>query len=154
MRSILFYVFLFISSASFSQNGYTLEFESTILLSLDTIGNIPANTTKTKSFTVPAGMVLKINSGIIGSVYVNTGLYQNSWLMVGDLRISTPAKNNEQTGQFNTASLTIGGGRDGMGPIWANEGTEVKINALSNSNGNAFFTTCWIGGVLFRKIAN
>ena len=122
MKSILIFALMLISLQSFSQNGYTLEFESTILLSLDTL-QIPANgTVRTKQFTVPAGMVLKINSGILTNNYAdNSSSYvQRSTLKVGDALISPDQICCLGENFLNSNTLVINEGGEAMSPIWAN----------------------------------
>jgi hypothetical protein len=157
----LFTLLLIVSSFSgFSQNGYTLEFETTILLSHDTTATIPINTTRIKQYTVPTGMVLKINSGIITD-YVSQTLsagifFQNSELVIGNQVIKAPFALTTSLAQ--SVSTVIGGGINGVQPIWANEGTLLQLKYINNATGTitsiSAIKGCWISGVLFRKIPN
>jgi hypothetical protein len=153
----LFILLLIVSSFSgFSQNGYTLEFETTILLSHDTTAMIPQSTIKIKQYTVPAGMVLKINSGML-SDYIATHLtLQTSELIVGNQIIKSPFLGSAAQG-IQQVSTIIGGGLEGVQPIWANEGTLVQLKFAGGASGNFILPSirgCWIGGILFRKIPN
>ena len=159
MKSILFYILLFTSTVSFSQNGYTLEFESTVLFSLDTLGIPPNNTVRTKQYTVPAGMVLKINSGILSNHFAdNSSSYvQRSSLKVGDAFIYPEQICCNGDNFQNSQTLVINEGGEAMSPIWANEGTLIilKYERIANVTGAVLgISGCWFGGVLFRKIPN
>lgn len=159
MKSILFYILLFTSTVSFSQNGYTLEFESTVLFSLDSIAIPPIGTVRTKQYTVPAGMVLKINSGILTTNFsLNSPNYiQYSSLKVGDALITPDQICCQGENFLNSHAIVIGEGGESMSPIWANEGTliELRYGRGNGYSGNIFgIAGCWFGGVLFRKIPN
>jgi hypothetical protein len=159
MKKILIFTLMLISLRSFSQNGYTLEFESTILLSIDST-LMPANgTIRTRQFTVPAGMVLKINSGILTNNYVdnNSTYAQRSTLKVGDAVISPDQICCEGENFRNSNTLIINEGGESMSPIWANEGTVITLTyeRMATFTSNILgIAGCWFGGVLFRKIPN
>ena len=150
---MVFFSVLFFSNKSFSQaNGYSLEFESTIILTLDTVPMPPNNTTRTKTFTVPTGMVLKINSGHLLNICVATNpitYQQKSTLTINNKTISPMT--TTQSGDWFRINFTTDNA------IWANEGETVTLKFENTSytssvvNGISY---CWIGGVLFRKIPN
>jgi hypothetical protein len=154
MKNLIIILLLISSFTGFSQNGYTLEFETTLLLSHDTTATIPTSTTKIKQYTVPAGMVLKINAGVISDFNSSVILYVSE-LLVGNQVIKAPyGFTSTGAQQFSTV---IGGGTNGVQPIWANEGTLVQLKWISTSSASGIFTAirgCWVSGVLFRKIPN
>lgn len=144
---------LVFSFSSFSQNGYTLEFENTILLSHDTTASIPAGIVKIKQYTVPSGMVLKINGGILNDYLSSNSFLQLSELIIGN-QVIKPLFALSSAGPQNV-SIAFGGGLNGLQPIWANEGTVVQLKYINNTiNSIPWIRGCWISGILFRKIPN
>lgn len=161
MKNLIILLLIVSSYSGFSQNGYSLEFETTILMSHDStvLGppyTIPQGTIKIKQYTVPAGMVLKINSGIISDYIATNAALQSSELIVGNQVIKPPFLGSAAQG-FQQVSTIIGGGVDGVQPIWANEGTLVQLKFTAGNSVNFYLPwirSCWIGGVVFRKIPN
>jgi hypothetical protein len=149
----LLILLLLLNKNSYSQtNGYSLEFESTILLSLDTVPIPPINTVRIKQFTVPAGTVLKINSGFLRNICVVTNpitYQQKATLSIGNKNISPITSSG--AGDWFLISFTT------ENAIWANAGETVTLKFENTSYSPSTLNSisfCWVGGVLFRKIAN
>lgn len=152
-KLLLLFTLLFVfSKADCQTNGYSLEFDSTLILSLDTVPIPSAPAVRTKQFTVPTGMVLKINSGYLRNYYCNFPNYcQKTTLTIGSsiispTHLSAAGFQDDYLMSFNTSNA-----------IWVNAGQTVVLKFESNtsipSSWNAI-SHCWIGGVLFRKIPN
>lgn len=125
---------------SFAQNGYTLEFEDVMTLSVETIigQQISPNAVGSKSYTVPAGMVLKITAGC----FSHTGTTNS---VVTNLQIGSEVIN------YNNAS----GANLTWQPLWANAGSVLTLSYKNTNTTTGRECTCgYITGTLFRKIAN
>jgi hypothetical protein len=157
MKVILFVLTTFHIQKLFGQNGYSLEFEDVVTLSVDSL-IYPTNGVYTKSYIVPAGTVLKINSGHLSSAAVGTATPK---IYTGFLKI-----NNNLIIGADTALLNLGtsGYRFLMlritpeKAIWAPSnatvilGVEINQPLPYSTNGPLFSN--WISGVLFRKVSN
>ena len=125
---------------SFAQNGYTLEFEDVMTLSVETIigQQISPNDVGSKSYTVPAGMVLKITAGCIYNPGANNNIVTN--LQIGSEIIN-----------YNMGS----GANMSWQPMWANAGSVLTLSYKNTNTTTGKDCTCgYITGTLFRKIAN
>jgi hypothetical protein len=143
MKNLLFTLVMFLAATSFSnaQNGYSLEFEDVVTLSVETTA-IPGANTGSKTYTVPANTVLKISSGCIS--------YYNSTNFV------TLAVGNETITNINTDALTSSNNVIWQ-PIWAKEGIVITLTYSIDSTTlpNVKSVNCGhISGTLFRKVAN
>jgi hypothetical protein len=128
------------TSFSFAQNGYTLEFEDVMTLSVETIigQQISPNAVGSKSYTVPAGMVLKITAGC----FSHTGTTNS---VVTNLQIGSEVIN------YNNAS----GANLSWQPLWANAGSVLTLSYKNTNTTTGRECICgYITGTLFRKIAN
>ncbi len=169
MQTTKIIIVLFIAIISFqfaqSQNGYSLEFEDVVTLSVDSLGSPSSGTTITKSFTVPSGTVLKISSGHISSYNFspqNSGIYPPFKIVTGYLKIN----NNTIIGADSSMASTRFFNREANGsifrirpdePIWAPSNSIVTIGVLiSNADyiGTLPLFSNWISGVIFRKVPN
>lgn len=142
MKKLIFLSLILLSSnlLSKAQNGYSLEFEDVMTLSVESVigQTYAAGATGSKTYTVPANMVLKITGGCIYNAASGAASY--STLSVGSEVISF----NRQ----NAGSLT-------WVPIWASSGTVITLTYKNNSTTTAYGLECgYITGVLFRKVAN
>lgn len=137
MKNLLFTLVIFLAATSFSnaQNGYSLEFEDVVTLSIE---SLPSGTTGSKTYTVPANTVLKISSGCLtySATYIVT-------LTVGSEIITNVSTKT----QIPTTAPIVA-----WQPIWAKEGTLVTLTYNAPSGVN--ITCGYISGTLFRKVAN
>ena len=128
------------TSFSFAQNGYTLEFEEVMNLSVESvIGQTYAvNATGSKTYTVPAGMVLKITAGCLYNPGGNNAVLTN-------LQIGSEVVNRNSAFAAST----------NWQPLWANAGTVLTLSYKNVHTTTAIDCSCgFITGTLFRKIAN
>ncbi len=149
---------LFCKGKAFSQNGYRLEFEDVITLSVDTL-KAPAIGIYTKSYTVPTGTVLKINSGRL-SLYceqanakVYTGFLKiNENLIVGADSATTAFTSSSGTGSLHAFILRL----TPETPIWApaNSTVVLGVEVVNTKFSTLALHSNWISGVLFRKVPN
>jgi len=156
-------VIIFLYNHTFSQtNGYTLEFEDVVTLSVDALTSPSAGTTITKTYTVPAGMVLKINSGRIsmwksGNSSTNTNIGAVGYIQVDNNLIV--GADTSMNGLFGTsASGTIAGSIFRIKPdqpIWVPSNSTVTLGVTVYQTLNLFtLFSNWFSGVLFRKVPN
>jgi hypothetical protein len=123
-------IMFFVTSISSAQNGYTLEFEDVVTLSVESDTIIPAGTV-TKTYTVPANCVLKISSGCL---FWSSSLNAN-------LKVGSEIFSFRQTNANNVWQ-----------PIWAKAGTTITLTSYLST---ATVLHCgFISGTLFRKVAN
>lgn len=157
---ILFLMTLFSKTEIFAQNGYRLEFEDVVTLSVDSINAFSTPNTRTKSYTVPLGTVLKITSGHLSM----GGLSSNTRFTIGYLKISDQtivgsdsvvsflATYTPNTYWRTTYKITP------ESPIWAPSGAVVILGVQQDNSATNPNATCgcsnWISGVLFRKVPN
>lgn len=135
MKNTLFTLLTIFATSSFSiaQNGYSLEFEDVVTLSVESAIAFPIGATGSKTYTVPANMVLKISTGCLQ--YTTNSMYAT--LTIGSETI---------TG-IQTVTSTLW-------PIWASSGTTVTL-AFANISGTSKEMICgFITGTLFRKVPN
>lgn len=164
MKSIfLFFLLVAIQIPLFSQNGYRLEFEDVITLSVDSM-YIPASpSVRIKSFTVPQGTVLKISGGQISSSGQYPGGTSNHRIMSGYIKIDdnfifgadsvTTSGTSTFNGVYWRSTYRINPER----AIWAPSGSTVVLGVethLAGPWGSAFLASNWITGVLYRKVPN
>ncbi len=140
-------------------NGYTLEFEDVVTLSVDSLLTPPVGTVITKSYTVPSGMVLKINSGRISRFRQNniTGVLAgfikvNDNLIIG-ADTSMPGLLASGTGAYSGSVYHLRPDQ----PIWAPSNSVVtlgvSVGAVISLTSYPLFSN-WFSGVLFRKVPN
>lgn len=163
--SILTLIICLYSHAFAQNNGYSLEFEDVVTLSVDSL-SFPSPGTITKSFTVPAGTVLKISSGhlslLANKAYVSSTQGRN--IVTGFLKINgntiigadTSMMVYNASGSYITSIYRIKPDQ----PIWAPSNATVTIGVVITDD--TFLTAItqatlfsnWISGVLFRKVQN
>lgn len=120
-------------------NGYSLEFEDVIFLSLIN-QPIPANSSTSVAYSVPSNMVLKITQGAV----VNKTNFQEL-LKIGNYYLNGYGF-DEGTDNTNSTEWPV---------LWVPSGTTVTLSANNlNSSEYTPFKDPFITGVLFRKVAN
>jgi len=115
-------------------NGYSLEFEDVVTLSVESNTNVPLGSGN-KTYTVPANCVLKISSGC---VMVSGANYFTSVSLGSEIITACPTKNGASSNDWQ--------------PIWVSAGTLVSLNytvTTTNQIGCGY-----ISGTLFKKVAN
>jgi hypothetical protein len=153
---ILFVAFLYCTNGAAAQNGYSLEFEDVVMLSVDTAvatGSVfLVSQTWNKSFTVPANMVLKINAGHLQGQDKTTqfGIYPwaYSYLDIGGEKICANMTSDPSKDNYSTFSNEYS--------IWVPSGKTVRLTAVTTAycGGYAALPLGWVSGVLFRKVPN
>ncbi len=138
---------IFSLNTNAQSNGYRLEFFNGITLSNDSIALPSVGNDRLKSYTVPAGCVLKITSGIVSSL-----VYNNAYIYLTILNVD----NNKIMPQTTTVSPWI---INGDAPLWVPEGKTVSLVTSRGTGTPAGFqysqvTNCWISGVVFKLVAN
>lgn len=157
-KKIVFFCMILLLQKVYSQNGYRLEFEDVITLSVDSVWvPLTAPTTRVKSYTVPLGTVLKITGGHISMIGGGAGITR---MMTGYLQIDNQqilgADTNVVTfvSPFKTAIII-----KPDNPIWVPGGSTVSIVAIlhatpTGSGTLTMFCSNWITGVVYRKVPN
>jgi hypothetical protein len=154
-----FFIFIFVLSfcikGLYAQNGYSLEFEDVVLLSVDSSSinsiSVPLGICWTKSYTVPANMVLKINAGhIIGKNELQSPTYYvYAYLEIDGKKLlgCSDALKSSSKDNFSTFSNDYS--------VWVPSGKVVKLVAVSQANVTGInFVLGWVSGVLYRKVPN
>ncbi len=162
MKNAFFFVLVLVCSCKITvaqTNGYTLEFEDVVTLSVDSLIAPAAGTTIIKSYTVPPGMVLKINSGRISSFRQNNF----SGVLIGFIKINDNLIIGADT---SMAGLLASGTGSAIGsiyrlkpdqPIWAPSNSTVMLGVSVGyvpSIASFPLFSNWFSGVLFRKVPN
>lgn len=141
-----------------AQNGYRLEFEDVVTLSVDTVPNvtIPGNATWTESYTVPANMVLKINSGMLRNSPSGVGigsLFQLAYLDIDGNVIGTYLSGYSSTSfADNKFEPYLQFSNDNA--LWVSAGKTIRLTFKNGGNAALYYANGWVSGVLFRKISN
>lgn len=126
--------FSIFNSTQAQNNGYSLEFEDVVTLSVESSVSVPAGSSS-KTYTVPANCVLKISSGCV----MTSGSNFVTYLSVGNEIIKSVAtKSGSNSSPWQT--------------IWASAGTVITLTyTVTNTND----VTCgYISGTLYKKVAN
>jgi hypothetical protein len=122
--------------------GKSLAFQGAVTLSNDTLFNENASVPTiliTKTYTVPEGHILKINSG---KLQTNQGITDYVLTINGQNVIA------------NSTALTF----SSENSVWAAPGTQIKLTTKGNKNALGSFVSSlsnfWISGVLFKILEN
>jgi hypothetical protein len=158
-------LFILIGSyQSIAQNfGNSLAFHTAITLSNDTTAYPPVGTVLTKSYTVPAGSVLKITGGRLNSPFSDA---DRSGIRLYVYTTTLKIDNNSIFGQGEPYVINYGtsGTNFILAPtamkissdeaIWVPEGKTVTLTTTIKTTAATAVFNCWITGVVFKLVGN